>query len=151
MTVISYSLVHFSVVTLHLPSLLQYFSLSHPSLVCKQLSGGKVRLKRLNWRGITSRTCNCWFAHVKISCLLMGRNKPDPAGIKTLCKVDRFLNSPACTLLVRHSFLRLFPMLLSYCIEGILLVSLSRLFVCFFVSFSLFLFFILDLIVYGVR
>ena len=80
-----------------------------------------------------------------------GRNKPDPAGIKTLYKVDRFLNSPACTLLVRHSFLRLFPMLLSYCIEGILLVSLSRLFVCFFLSFSLFLFFILDLIVYGVR
>ena len=42
-------------------------------------------------------------------------------------------------------------MLLSYCIEGILLVSLSRLFVCFFLSFSLFLFFILYLIVYGVR
>jgi len=29
-------------------------------------------------------------------------------------------------------------MLLSYCIKGILLVSLSRLFVCFFLSFSLF-------------
>lgn len=39
-------------------------------------------------------------------------------------------------------------MLLSYCIEGILLVSLSRLFVCFFLSFSLF---ILDLTFYGVR
>lgn len=39
-------------------------------------------------------------------------------------------------------------MLLSYCIEGILLVSLSRSFVCFFLSFSLF---ILDLTVYGVR
>ena len=135
MTVISYNLVHFSVVTLHLPSLLQYFSLSHPSLVCKQLSRGKVRLKRLNWRGITSRTCNCWFAHVKISCLLMGRNKPDPAGIKTLYKVDRFLNSPACTLLVRHSFLRLFPMLLSYCIEGTYFACFSISFVCLFFFF----------------
>ena len=147
MTVISYSVVYFSVATLHLPSPLQYLSLSHPSLVCKQLSRDKVRLKRRKEASLVGPVIAGLLAW-RYRVYWWRRNKPDPAGIKTLCKVDRFLNSLACTLIVGHSFLRLFPMLLSYCIEGILLVSLSRSFVCFFLSFSLF---ILDLTVYGVR